>query len=170
MPRKLLTFALCAVVLTTGSACLTILNGTTQDVPVVTYPVRTSVRIVDSSGKTVFEGPTPATVKLKRSETYEFFAEAPGYKPTRLKASASTTRDFVWSSVLLNTFTTANLGLIVDIATGALREYDEEGVELTLLRDRAPAQVAEPDDAIEVSVTPAIDGKGELYLALVQVD
>lgn len=161
MARKIRLFAL-GIAALASAGCMTIVNGTKQEVPVVTYPIRTSVRIVDSSGTTVFDGPTPAKVTLKRSEEYEFFAEAPGYKPTRLKASASTTRDNIWSSVLLNAFVTANLGLFVDIATGALREYDETGVELTLLREQGAAA----DDALEVRVTPAIDGTGTLFVAL----
>lgn len=169
MPRHIFSSVLLVAALL-SAGCMTILNGRTQQVPVITYPVPTIVRIVDAAGGLVYEGKAPAQVTLKRSESYELTAHAPGYKPVSLTTSASSTRDNIWSSCMLNVLISGGLGFFVDLMTGSMKEFDEEGIELTLLRERTAALGTDTDeDTVEVLLSAEYGADGRPYLAVAPV-
>ena len=160
----LLAVTLAVAVASTG--CLTMSNGSSQKVPVITYPIATTIRIVDSAGQVVFEGPAPAEVTLSRSEEYEFSAAAPGYRPVKLKASAETTRDNFWLACTTG-MCSGGIGFVVDLVSGAIKEFEPEGVELTLLRDRGQGTASAED--LRLLVTTDVGPDGHPYVALARI-
>lgn len=158
--RNVAKAVLATMLLAGATGCMTIFNGTSQQVNVVTYPIRAPVKVVDKSGRVVYEGPTPAQVKLSRSQTYEIIADAAGYRPAKVVAVPRRTRDNIWGSVLTNMFTTGGVGLFVDLGTGSLKSFDEEGIEVTLLREkRSPS--SDVGDSVDVLLTLDADDEGQ---------
>lgn len=129
-----LTFAMLGAQLLSG--CVTILQGTEQTVPVVAYPARARAEIVvrDADGKEVYRGKSPGQVRLKRSGTYTVHATAPGYRPASEVSDPETSGAAV-AGAFLGMFVLTPIGTIVDLVSGACKTHDEDGIEVTLLRD-----------------------------------
>ena len=53
-------FLACALLASAG--CVTILNGTTQQVPVYSYPVAAQIVVTDEDGTEVYKGPSAGTM------------------------------------------------------------------------------------------------------------
>lgn len=120
--------------------CVTILQGTEQTVPVIAYPVRASAEIVvrDEDGKEVYRGRSPAQVRLRRSTTYTVHATAPGYQPATTTSDPTTSGAAV-AGAFLGMFVLTPIGTVVDLVSGACKSHQEEGIEVTLLREGSAA-------------------------------
>ena len=116
-----------------SAGCVTIFNGTTQDVPVRSYPVAAQIVVLDEDGSKVYEGATNGTVTLKRSHVYTIRAKAPGYADAEAIDEPSTSGGAVVGA-FLGMFVLTPIGTIVDLADGSCKEHDENGLEITLLR------------------------------------
>jgi len=120
----LLTVALIAVAPLAG--CATIINGTTCSVTITSQPEDADVTVVNSAGRTVFTGKTPAAVELRRGKGY-FQGEhytvkfvKSGYQPTELRITKHLD-GWYFGNILLGGW----IGmLIVDPLTGAMWTLD----------------------------------------------
>lgn len=148
MRKKIALFVLAASASQALTGCMTMLNGTTQTMPFVSYPVATSIRVVDENGVVVYEGMTPAKVTLKRSLDYKVTASAPGYRSSTTDVVSETTADNMWLCGLLNMFGGGGLGWFIDPFTGSLSTFGEDDIEVTVLRNK---QAKSPPSAVSVT-------------------
>jgi hypothetical protein len=125
-------------VLLLSAGCVTIINGTTQDVPVYSYPVAAQIVVLDEDGTQVYSGSTNGRVTLKRSHVYTIRAKAPGYADAEAIAEPTTSGGAVVGA-FLGMFVLTPIGTIVDLVNGSCKEHDEEGLEITLLRQSTGA-------------------------------
>ena len=127
MKSLLRLLALCSVVASV-SACATIFGKTTYNVSFNTSPERAGIIIENSKGKTIFEGQTPSTVRLKSSAGYMKKEE---YKITFTKNGYA--QKVVYITAELNGWYIGNiiLGglpgmLLVDPLSGAMYKIADE--------------------------------------------
>jgi hypothetical protein len=141
MKRSISRLTLLLVALSV-SGCAAMLNGTEQDVTVHGYPNRTRLKMTDSGGAVVYDGPSPGQVKLRRKETYKLTVSRPGFSPETVTVASST--NWVW---LIPAFTITGPFEIISFANGSVKEFDENGIEVTIFgegRRPAGAVVFEP--------------------------
>ena len=122
----LLTVALIAVAPLAG--CATVINGTTCSVTITSQPEDADVTVVNSAGKTVFSGKSPAVVELRRGkgyfqgEDYTVKFVKSGYQPTELRI-ARRLDGWYFGNILLGGW----IGmLIVDPLTGGMWTLDSD--------------------------------------------
>ena len=144
----LLTHFIIAVGLVFSSGCATILSKGTYPVYVNSNPAKASLVIRDSNSEVVFQGETPATIKLKASEgffkaaAYSFEFTLPGYA-TKIRTINATIDPYY----LLNLLGPNPLGLlIIDPLTGAMwklkKDYLIEELNVqTAATDATPLKV-----------------------------
>jgi hypothetical protein len=135
MMKKFLTFisaAICAPVL--FSSCATIFSRTSYPVHINSNPQGADIRIVDTHGREVYNGITPASVKMKSGAG--FFSRAE-YRITFSKEGYTDKTIFITADIDGWYFGNILLGgligmLIIDPATGAMWKIDTEYVNETL--------------------------------------
>ena len=142
------SFLACALLVNAG--CVTILNGTTQQVPVYSYPVAAQIVVTDEDGTEVYKGASAGTMTLKRSHSYTIRAKAPGFQDAETTAEPTTSGGAVVGA-FLGMFVLSPIGTIVDLVDGSCREHDEEGLEITLLRQSAALSA----DGVPVAFKPS---------------
>jgi len=118
------------------SGCASILTKTTYPVAISSSPEGANVTIIGKKGHTVYEGVTPAIVKLKSSsgyfsgENYLLKFEKEGYQSVSRQVG-SKVEGWYWGNILFGGL----IGLvIVDPATGAMYKLDTEAVDVSLVK------------------------------------
>ena len=125
---------LLAVLLFPG--CASIVSKSTYSLSVACNPVDTRLSITDKKGTEIYQGNTPASVKLKAGSKFFSRAEyqvklsSPGYDdkviPVQFKVDG-----WYWGNILFGGL----IGmLIVDPATGAMYKIDTENISETLVK------------------------------------
>lgn len=125
---------ICLATIIAFSSCASMFTKSTYPVAINSTPEGAEVTITDKKGLVVFEGETPATVKLKSSAGYMSKAEytvkltLPGYKEETV---------FIYSSIEGWYFANILLGgligmLIVDPLTGAMWSLDTEHINIKM--------------------------------------
>ena len=122
--KKLLLLSPLLVLL---AGCATVFRSTTQTIPVKSNVSDVNIEVLDSRGKVVFNGKTPARLRLKTSlgsfkgpETYTVRASKPGY------TTQTYDLDYHISKWIFGSFFAAGLiGLGVDFFTGNVYYLDE---------------------------------------------
>lgn len=123
-----------ASILFTG--CASILTKTTYPVAINSSPEGANVTITGKKGTMVYEGTTPAIVKLKSSngffsgENYMIKFDKEGYQPVTRQVG-SKVEGWYWGNILFGGL----IGMIiVDPATGAMYKLDTEAVDISLVK------------------------------------
>jgi hypothetical protein len=126
------------------SGCATIISSAKYPVTIESEPQQATVTVIDRKGRTVFEGETPAEVKLKagagyfKAAEYDLQLEKEGYDPAQTTIKSSL--DFWYMG---NLFFLGFLGLLViDPLTGAMYQLEDEKVSITL----SPAGLQSDED------------------------
>ena len=108
------------------AGCATIVDGTTCSVTITSRPEGADVTVLNSAGKMVFSGKTPAAVELKRGkgyfqgEDYTVKFASSGYQPTEVPITKHLNGWYFG-----NIFLGGLIGmLIVDPLTGAMWTLD----------------------------------------------
>ncbi|TWT46556.1 hypothetical protein [Botrimarina hoheduenensis] len=129
--RPLLALAIGLVLIVGG--CATIISGRTSDVQLVSSPPEARVVVQDAEGKVVAQAITPASVSLKRSRKW--------FRPARYTATfekygyetAQATIDPTFNPWAIgNLAVGGGLGVVVDVATGALYRFKTDNVQQAL--------------------------------------
>jgi hypothetical protein len=142
--KKTFTPLLLAFVLAAASGCASIVSKTSYPVVVTTNPPGASVSIVDKAGKQVYQGNSPATVRLKsgggffKGAAYTINISKEGYADKMVQVTSK-----------LNGWYFGNLVfgglvgmLIVDPATGAM--YKLENTVISEILSEKTASQQEP--------------------------
>lgn len=116
-----------AVLSLTLTNCASILNGTTQDIPVNSTPAQAQLVIKTTSGSEVFKGATPATVKLSRGSAYSVTLKLQGYNDANIMLGQKVSGAFIG-----NLLCGGLIGFIVDYSNGSMYNLDPESVNITL--------------------------------------
>ncbi|TYR37469.1 PEGA domain-containing protein [Sphingobacterium phlebotomi] len=107
----------------TLSSCSTILRGTRQDITIASNPSNAAV-IVNGTE----QGVTPLKVNLRKGFNKQTIAiEKVGFKRVEIQPQTK------FSTVAILS-TLGMVGWIVDISTGALREFEKDAYEVDLIK------------------------------------
>lgn len=131
-----------ALVMTLYS-CATIVSKSTYPVVLETVPGDADVNIVDSKGRTVYQGKTPATVYLKAGESffrrgrYAVSFEREGYEKSVFPLDAKVDGWYFGNLVFGGLIGM----LIVDPATGAMYTLDTRLISVALKEQKATTKL-----------------------------
>ena len=125
---SLFSIAAISVLLLVGSGCATIIQGTTQKVPVSSVPSGARVTLNESTAYT-----TPTALELSRKEHHTLQFSLEGYQPEVIKLE-SVTSGVVMGNILLGGL----IGWGVDAASGGQYRLVPETVHITLRPISAP--------------------------------
>lgn len=131
--KNLVLFMTLVIVL---SSCASILSKSTYPITLNTSPVSAKVKITNKKGETVYEGNTPALVKLKASsgffsgENYTLVFQRDGYE-TVTRQINSKIDGWYWGNILFGGLVGM---IIVDPATGAMYKLDTESIDVGLAK------------------------------------
>jgi hypothetical protein len=126
------------LVLCTG--CASIINGTTQKVPITSTPENATVTA--TGGEMTLRGTTPCTLDLKRKHHQTLTISAPGYKTTTVQLQS-----VLSGAVAGNIIAGGLIGWGVDAATGGDSKLVPETVSVTLAPE--PALVEQTGPTLE---------------------
>jgi hypothetical protein len=130
------------------SACATVVNGTTQRIPIASEPPAADV-IVDGASV----GVTPTAVKLKRNADHLVTIQKAGYEPKTVPI-VKDIGGAVWGNVLVGGL----IGWGVDAASGSQYSLAPSTVSVTLAPLSTSVAGMAPDDSVVfVSKLKALD-------------
>jgi len=108
------------------ASCATILSGSSADIQIDSVPSEAEVVIKSTGGLTMFEGMTPATVKLSKKNEYQVVVSLDGYKMRTVAISHTG----IESTAFCNLFSL--LGWGVDYLTGAINKLEPNMLNVRL--------------------------------------
>ena len=131
-----------ACIMSTG--CASIINGTTQKIKIDSTPSDATVVVKQLNSVTeanVWEGKTPAVVKLSRTKSYLVVVSREGYRSVETPVEYKSMSGWIWGNILFG----GPLGCIIDGMDGAASNLgpDKIAVELVAARKRTVSQPAE---------------------------
>lgn len=109
------------------TGCATIFTGTQQDILVTSSPASAKVSIKANNGMEVFNGTTPATVKLPKKREYAVTISMDGYQSVTLPISQS-----FQALYLGNIICGGLIGLVIDAVNGAMWTLEPSMVSVSL--------------------------------------
>lgn len=109
------------------AGCAFIISKDSQDISVNSDPVGAKVTVATTGGVVVFEGTTPASVKLKRKNKYTVTVNMEGYLEKTIQIDQS-----INPMVIGNLLCGGIPGLVVDGITGAMWNLEPEQIVITL--------------------------------------
>ena len=112
------------------TGCSSIVNGTTQKIPVSSNPSEAIVFLDD-----VQVGQTPVVLKAKRKHDHIVVVEKAGYKPATVQLTSNGTM-----AIAGNLLAGGIIGIGVDAATGASKHLTPEAVTVTLEKEDTSAE------------------------------
>jgi hypothetical protein len=128
-----------------SSSCATIFGHSSYPVVINSNPTGSSITITDKKGVTVYQGNTPATVKLKSSAgyfskgQYQINFHTNGYDDRTVTLN-SKLNGWYFGNILLGGL----IGmLIIDPASGAMYKINDLAINETLHQKNTTAQVSE---------------------------
>lgn len=136
-----------AVMLVALCGCGSIINGTTQKVPITTNP--TGAVVTATGGDATANATSPCTLKLKRKHDHMITVELPGYKPQSVQLQS-----VVSGAVAGNILAGGLIGWGIDAASGGDSRLVPEAVNITLEPEQAaqPGPTAEKAAALEADL------------------
>jgi len=132
--KVLITSTLVSLMLLIFSGCASIVSKSNWPVSIDSKPSGATVSIVNRKGVEVYNGKTPAALKLKSGskffsrESYTLTFTLDGYKTEKVNLECKV-NGWYWGNLLIG----GVLGmLIIDPATGAMYKLDSETVDVNL--------------------------------------
>ena len=108
-------------------SCAFLITKDSQDVSVNSQPIGAKLVVKTTGGVPVFEGETPASIRLKRKNTYVVTVSMEGYKEQSIQI------DKTINPYILGNFLCGGIpGLVVDGITGAMWNLEPEQIIITL--------------------------------------
>jgi hypothetical protein len=159
---KKLTLMLFICTLVTG--CASIVSKSHYDLAINSEPIGANFVVSNKAGKRVYNGSTPATVKLSASagyfknETYTINLNKPGYDERTYYLSSSLD-GWYWGNLLLGGIVGM---LVVDPATGAMYKLPES-VDITLEKSSASSE----DVSLSITTIDSLNAEQVSRLQLV---
>ncbi len=135
--------------------CASIVSGTKQSVQLSSTPAAAKVKIersVVGQRISVWEGSTPATVKLKRKFEYLVTISMEGYKTSEV-ALENGTNGWVWANLV----SWGLIGIIVDFVNGSAKKLQPDEVNMQLVMSYNPQ-----GEKTVYAVFQALDDNGQL--------
>lgn len=131
---KLSRFLILTVGFLSFSSCASIVSKSTYPLTINTNPSGVSVVIKNDKGESIYDGISPATVKLKsgagffKKASYTVHVSGEGYSPQTLPVNFKID-GWYWGNILLG----GVIGmLIVDPATGAMYKLEDEYMNINM--------------------------------------
>lgn len=115
------------MLVTSLSACATLMNGSTQKVTVKSEPAGATVKVEPG----YYDTKTPVELTLKRGDgPYRLTITMDGYEPYHVYIKASTS-GWVWGNILIGGI----IGIAIDYSTGAATKLDTKEVFANLKKN-----------------------------------
>jgi len=147
-------------------SCATIIKGSNHTLSVNSSPPSAAVVItraaVIGEGMRIFEGTTPATVKLSRKEEYVVSISMRGYREVKVPVVHAGVEEWFFANIVCGGL----IGLVVDYADGAMYKMAPETINVTLQTASLPSQpagelyavlrLADENGAVRAIATPMI--------------
>lgn len=137
--KILITSTLVSLTLIIFSGCASIVSKSNWPVSIDSRPSGATVSIVNRKGIEVYNGKTPAALKLKSGskffsrESYTLTFTLEGYKTQKVNLECKV-NGWYWGNLLLG----GVIGmLIIDPATGAMYKLDSETVDVGLKKEQS---------------------------------
>jgi hypothetical protein len=138
--------------------CASIMKGSKGNIAISSTPSDARILIKTTGGVSVYEGKTPATVKVSKKNDYVVTVILDGYQ----EGTAHITRDGIegwfWGNLLCGGI----IGIIVDLTNGAINKLEPDQIHIEMVRAQGPGG----DESI-YAVVFATDSNGDLrHLAI----
>lgn len=135
------------------SGCATIVNGTKQTISFMSEPSGAEVTV---GGE--FTSRTPAALPLSRGKDYTAIFKKEGYESQTVIIKSSF--DHVMKATLGNIWNYILPGLIVDAASGGAYEFNQQLINVILVKEKLPVDKTTKADSITQS--PVIRKESEI--------
>ncbi|TAL70453.1 MAG: PEGA domain-containing protein [Bacteroidetes bacterium] len=106
------------------TSCASIINGSRDDVKIISEPSEASIKV---DGRDV--GKTPSSLKLQRGKAHYFEISKSGYETYKITTGKSLSGWF-WGNILCGGL----IGIIVDLATGNAYDIDPDRINVILVK------------------------------------
>ena len=127
---------LSAILVLTG--CCSIVSGTKQNVKIDSQPTGSTVTIKQLNSVTetnIWDGKTPAVVKLKRKNSYLVTISREGFQPIEMPIEYKGMNGWVWGNILFGGI----IGVIVDSINGSATKLGPDNISVELVAVKASA-------------------------------
>lgn len=125
---KIFIFMILVGIVLIMSSCATIIKGTSQDISISSNPSAATVLVKTTGGIEVFNGKTPASVKLPKKKEYVATISLEGYREINVQI---TQKFEAWA--LGNLVCGGVIGIVVDAVNGAMWKLDPDQIMVTLV-------------------------------------
>lgn len=139
------------------TGCATIFNGTSEEVSIQSNPEKAKIVVKNHLGVEIFNGKTPAVVKLPSKREYIISISLEGYNEATVPVTQSFNGLF-----LGNIFCGGIIGMIIDYANGAMWDLEPEAINISLV-----SAVAKDSGEQTYAVFRAMDDNGEIRTLVV---
>jgi hypothetical protein len=139
--RHLLAIALLAP---TAAGCASIIRGTNDEFTIETTPPGAHAAL--STGQECET--TPCTLKLPRKNAFNVTLTMPGYQTTTHEIRNPWSRQGTTTGIVGNVILGGAIGIGVDAATGANRDFVPNPLQVSMIPEAQPAPAAAPEGAM----------------------
>jgi hypothetical protein len=136
----------CFLALLSGYGCATVINGTTQKIPVSSDPSAANVTVVGQPNTST----TPCNVELSRKSDHTLKIEKEGFEPASVQIT-----HVVSGAVAGNILLGGLIGVGVDAVSGGMNRLVPESVNVTLRSSPPVVAVPPPEPEPPQAVEPA---------------
>jgi hypothetical protein len=133
--------------------CATIFKGSDATINITSTPTAAKVAISSTGGMRMFDGVTPAVVKLPKKNEYIVTISLSGYKDATVNILKDGIEGWFWGNLLCG----GVIGIVVDLVTGAMNKLEPEQISVSL----ALAHNMKGEQVI-YAVLYALDNEGQL--------
>ncbi len=135
------------------AGCATIFKGSSQEVKINSTPSQAKVVVKTTLGMTVWEGSTPASVRLSKKNEYMVTISMDGYKEQTVNIIHDGIEGWFWGNLICG----GVIGIVVDLVDGAIHRMGPSDITVTL----ATAHLQDNSE-VKLAVFYALDDDGQL--------
>lgn len=128
MKKTALWLVSCIVCITLIVGCATIMKGSDQQIKINSTPTAAKVIVKSTDGMVIFDGTTPATVKLSKKKEYIVTVTMEGYKESTANITKQGIEGWFWGNIICGGL----IGIVVDITSGSINKLAPEEVSIEM--------------------------------------
>jgi hypothetical protein len=128
MKKTVLLFVSCIVCITLIVGCASIMKGSDQQIKIKSTPSAAKVVVKSTDGLVMFDGTTPATVKLTKKKEYIVTVTMEGYKESTANITKQGIEGWFWGNIICGGL----IGIVVDITSGAINKLGPEEISIEM--------------------------------------
>jgi hypothetical protein len=125
------------------SGCASVVSGMHQNVQITSQPDAASVKVEQlhmTNNIVIWEGKTPAEVKLSRRGSYLVTVSQPGYQNAQISVADNGLNGWVFGNILIGGL----IGVTIDLISGAVNHLEPGTIHVNWADTNSPPTVTEP--------------------------